>query len=496
MNSGSTSTRATRALNSGVERAFRAARGIEREQRSDARRSSAVTGRRYARSASRRRMSAAHAASATAPCVALPRAIGNCSCVALPRASLPASCRRRSGRRADEDAAAARRIADADARRAGPTIETFVMPGVGACTANRSSTPCASRLRTIAAPSVCGPAGILSTAVRGPPRPSTAARSPLTVISTSSSPPSASRPNPLPPRPTRISYSASSGKKCRNAHAAARAERLAVQVLGLHEPARRAVRRDGRARVRVADGEPADPRGRRDVARQQRRRHAERARDVVEAGARVVAGQERRRVDGHVEQVAHGVRVLGAVQAVQRRRAGIRRCARGRVERVLEPAHERVERASPAGARPAAASSARAACGSRSPKRPHRLRGPRGSVDRTRGRRRARRRCGSRRSSDRRAPSGRRRSARGERSRYAAVAAARAATLPSPTIATRRMVSARQVSVRRAPRAARSSRACAPRRRRRGTRPPPSAAPSGLPCRRRRGVRRSPRAGE
>ena len=171
------------------------------------------------------------------------------------------------------------------------------------------------------------------------------ARSPLNVISTSSSPPSASRPKPPPPRRR------GSRTRRRAERRAGRACRRACRAVGrpnarrLKEPARRAIGRDARARARVADGEPADFAAAAHVAGSSAGGHAERARDVVEAGARIVAGQERGRVDGQVEQVAHGVRVLGAVQAMQRRRAGIRRGARGRVERFLEPAHERSTRA-------------------------------------------------------------------------------------------------------------------------------------------------------
>jgi hypothetical protein len=86
----------------------------------------------------------------------------------------------------------------------GPTTDTFAMPALAACTANKSSTPCESRFFTIATLSVCAPALTSITALRSV-RANRCLRSPSTLISTSSSAPTAASPKPLPARPTRIS---------------------------------------------------------------------------------------------------------------------------------------------------------------------------------------------------------------------------------------------------------------------------------------------------
>ena len=122
--------------------------------------------------------------------------------------------------------------------------------------------------------------------------------------------------------------------------AAARAERLAVHVAAALPIARRAVGGERGARVRVAHRQAAQ-RGRgADVRLQQRRRDAERAADVVEAADGIVAGQQCRDVDGQLDEITHGVRVLRAVQAAQTRHTGIRRVARRGIERLLEKADE------------------------------------------------------------------------------------------------------------------------------------------------------------
>jgi hypothetical protein len=67
---------------------------------------------------------------------------------------------------------------------------------------------------------------------------------------------------------------------------------------------------------------------------------AQRAGDVVESGRRVVGGQILRGIDVEIQEVAHDVRVLGAVQAMQ---SGRRRKWRGgAVELVLERREMRV----------------------------------------------------------------------------------------------------------------------------------------------------------
>ena len=131
------------------------------------------------------------------------------------------------------------------------------MPGVGACTANRSSTPCASRLRTIATPSVCGPAGIVERrAARAAPEHGRA----LAVHGDLDFFVAAERleAEAAAAAPDANLVLGVERKHVPDAHAAARAERLAVHMLGLHEAARRAIGRETDARARVADGEPAD----------------------------------------------------------------------------------------------------------------------------------------------------------------------------------------------------------------------------------------------
>ena len=68
---------------------------------------------------------------------------------------------------------------------------------------------------------------------------------------------------------------------------------------------------------------PADLGCRGGVAFDQSRRNAQSVRDIVESFARIVGGQQRGRVDIEREQIADGVRILSAVQAMQPGEAGI-----------------------------------------------------------------------------------------------------------------------------------------------------------------------------
>ena len=151
--------------------------------------------------------------------------------------------------------------------------------------------------------------------------------------------------SPPPRAPTRNSYSASSGNMCSTTKPPRVPSGQPFAVLGLRQPARRRV---GRAIcaviVGIADGEAADLCGGRDVRLHQRRRHAEHVGDVVEAVARVVARQQRRGVDRQIEQVADGVGVFGAVQAMQRRCARIRARRRPRDRARLPRRRQGVER--------------------------------------------------------------------------------------------------------------------------------------------------------
>ncbi len=124
--------------------------------------------------------------------------------------------------------------------------------------------------------------------------------------------------------------------------AAARAERQSLDVLRLGEIRRRAVDRRDRVRVGVADRERRDFRRGGQVLLEQRRRHAQDVRDVVEAVALVVGRQKLGGVDVEREQLAHRVAVFGAVQTADRGVAGVRMLPRGRVETLLEVRDEAV----------------------------------------------------------------------------------------------------------------------------------------------------------
>ena len=128
-------------------------------------------------------------------------------------------------------------------------------------------------------------------------------------------------------------------KEMLHARAAARAERHPVEPVRLRELRRHLVDVGGHGDGRAAgDGEPADPVGGREVALELQRRHAQHVADVVEAVAGSVGGQQRGHVDVQRQQVAHGVAVLGAVEAVQHRRpAGVRPRSRRGVEPGLDP---------------------------------------------------------------------------------------------------------------------------------------------------------------
>ena len=152
------------------------------------------------------------------------------------------------------------------------------------------------------------------------------------------------------------SYSPSSGKGVRGAQATHRAERHTVELVALRPILPRGVGLAAGAQARVADGDGADLPRRREVGLQQRRRRALRVGHVVEAERRGVGGQQRRDVHVETEQIADGVGVLGAVQAMERGPAGIG-AGRGRgIERPLRATRPaRRARRDRDAARPAAA---------------------------------------------------------------------------------------------------------------------------------------------
>ena len=107
----------------------------------------------------------------------------------------------------------------------------------------------------------------------------------------------------------------------------------------------------------------------RQVALEQRRRHRQHAGDVVEPVRIGLVGDERSAVHVERQQIADGVRVFGAIQAVHGHAAGIRRRFRRGVERGFERGNQAAgTRHRPAGARRAAASRACAACARPSPR--------------------------------------------------------------------------------------------------------------------------------
>ena len=75
-----------------------------------------------------------------------------------------------------------------------------------------------------------------------------------------------------------------------------------------------------------------------DIPLEQRLVHFERARDIVEAVAAIVGRQQRRDVDVDRQQIADGVAIFGAIQAVERfRAAGIRPCRGRAIQLCLQP---------------------------------------------------------------------------------------------------------------------------------------------------------------
>ena len=127
-----------------------------------------------------------------------------------------------------------------------------------------------------------------------------------------------------------------------HADAAARAERqLLAHPVVLAEVARCVVDHLSRADVGVANRQAAYSLGGRQVALQQRLRNREHVADVVEAVARVVGRQQRSAVDVEGQEIADGVGVLGAIQAMHRRRPpGIHPLGRRCVQVLREPGGE------------------------------------------------------------------------------------------------------------------------------------------------------------
>ena len=102
-----------------------------------------------------------------------------------------------------------------------------------------------------------------------------------------------------------------------NGKPAARTERqIVVHPVVLHQVPRDVVELDGRLHRDVANRQPADPARRRQVALEQPGRHRQHVGIVVEPVHRVVGRQERGDVGIERQEIADGVGVLGAVQAM------------------------------------------------------------------------------------------------------------------------------------------------------------------------------------
>ncbi len=196
-------------------------------------------------------------------------------------------------------------------------------------------------------------------------------------------------------------YSPSSGNVGWTSEAAARAERQAFDVLHLGGVPAHVKGLRARANRGAADRERADLAGRRQIAFEQRRRRAEHVGDVVEAVARIVGGQQRRRIDVQRQQIADRVRVLRPVEAMDQRSAGIR-LARARRDPASSRAIRRGRRTPPApvAAAPAGASCRSGASARPSPTRQNSARPRRRPSLRARCRQSSRARCDSSRSSD------------------------------------------------------------------------------------------------
>ncbi len=107
--------------------------------------------------------------------------------------------------------------------------------------------------------------------------------------------------------------------------AADRADRLAFDVGVLRRVLADVKRLGGGAEVGIADRHRADlVRGLHEPL-EQHRRHPENVADVVKPVRGVVGRQQRRRIDIEREEIAHRIRVFGAVETMENRTAGVGR---------------------------------------------------------------------------------------------------------------------------------------------------------------------------
>ena len=147
---------------------------------------------------------------------------------------------------------------------------------------------------------------------------------------------------PLQPNPEDVV--AVERERVAGGQATVRGERQVLAHPGfLPRRVRQRVRLDDRAILERADGQTADLRGRGDVAVHQRGGHRQHLGVVVEAEARHVAREQGLAVDLQVQEVAHGVDVLGPVQAVRDHAPRVGRRGAHAVELRLERRHEGVD---------------------------------------------------------------------------------------------------------------------------------------------------------
>ena len=128
-------------------------------------------------------------------------------------------------------------------------------------------------------------------------------------------------------------------------NSAARAERQAGHVRQLRAGAG-AERPPARTRIGSTDGRHGDGARRDDVLLDERRRHLQGRRDIVESLSHIVGRQHRIGVELHGQKIANRVRVFLAIEAMQdeavRHVCLPRHC--GAVQGILEPSDERVGR--------------------------------------------------------------------------------------------------------------------------------------------------------
>ena len=113
-------------------------------------------------------------------------------------------------------------------------------------------------------------------------------------------------------------YSPSAGKGVLDLQTAARAERQTRDVIVLRRVLGNPIGYLRGCCCRT-HRDAAHPRGGREVGFEESRRERQRSGLVVEAAARIVGRQELGRVDLQAEQIAHRVRILRAVEAMQLR---------------------------------------------------------------------------------------------------------------------------------------------------------------------------------